>query len=275
MELDMRTGDFSWHELLTDDIEGAKKFYKNMFGWTFREAGMSTEYWVFNDGRDETGGIMNRPEGTPEMSVWTAYVTVGDLNATIAKVKSLGGQIPVGPIELDEIGKFAVIEDPQGAFIHAIEYLPSADAGDSDDAGCSAESSQTPDAGQFCWYTLMTTEVAKAKNFYEMVFDWKLVEAPDGGGNESLTVTNGGSPIAGVMAAQGGQPPAWGISITVDDVDAAATQVKKHGGKVIMGPMPAGKIGRNTIIADSAGSVVSLFEANMEEMNKMMKNFSV
>jgi predicted enzyme related to lactoylglutathione lyase len=271
----MNPGNISWHELLTEDVDGAKTFYGDLFGWDFEEHGRSTEYWVFNDGKKEAGGIMKRPEGMPANSAWSLFVTVENLDSTLATVRSLGGKVIEDDIEVEDVGTVGVIEDPQGAFVHVIEY---------DDASPSAPGEGTPGIdgkdsgplnGQFCWYTLVTPDVNGAKNFYQSVFDWEFVEPPSGGGDEAWTITNNGFPIAGIMASQSDDPvaPAWGVSIAVDDIENAVDRAKELGAEVTLGPTPSGKIGANAIITDAVGAKLSLFEADMEGMSEVMAQF--
>jgi predicted enzyme related to lactoylglutathione lyase len=123
-ELYTTQGAFSWCELITKDVEAAKRFYTSLFGWTtedFPVEGMT--YTVVKAGDRPVGGIMNIPPdcktGTP---VWGTYVTVGDVDATAGNAAALGGKILVQPRDIPGVGRFCVIEDPQGAVISAITY---------------------------------------------------------------------------------------------------------------------------------------------------------
>jgi uncharacterized protein len=65
--------------------------------------------------------IPSKAEGTPPC--WNSYVTVDDIDKTAAKAQELGGTIIVPPSDIPDVGRFAVIQDPQGAVISAITYL--------------------------------------------------------------------------------------------------------------------------------------------------------
>ena len=71
-------GAFSWSELMTTDVEGAKKFYSDLFGWETEDMNMGDmNYTVVKVGEEGLGGMMTTPpqaEGTPPN--WGVYVTV-------------------------------------------------------------------------------------------------------------------------------------------------------------------------------------------------------
>jgi hypothetical protein len=53
---------------------------------------------------------------------WGAYVTVDDVDAVVARVSGLGGQVLLAPTDIPTVGRFAMIGDPQGATISLITY---------------------------------------------------------------------------------------------------------------------------------------------------------
>ena len=117
-------GDFSWCELLTRDVEGSKKFYKELIGWTMEDMpSQGGSYTVLKAGGKPVGGLMEMPAQIPEQapSHWSAYITVDDIDVIAAKVTKLGGKILVPPMNLPD-SRFCVFEDPQGAKLSAISY---------------------------------------------------------------------------------------------------------------------------------------------------------
>ncbi len=118
-------GSISWSELMTSDATGAKKFYGEMFGWTYDDMDMGDMvYSVFKANDDEVGGIMNFPPDTPPMPPnWGLYVTVDDVDAMAEKAKGLGATIAMPPRDIPDVGRFCVLQDPQGAFISMITYF--------------------------------------------------------------------------------------------------------------------------------------------------------
>jgi predicted enzyme related to lactoylglutathione lyase len=117
-------GAFSWSELLTTDIAAAKKFYSGLFGWEMEDMPMEgMEYTVVKAGGKEVGGMMPMPpEGGDHPPVWGNYVTVDDVDAVARTAEELGGKVHVPPQDIPGVGRFCVIEDPQGAYISAITY---------------------------------------------------------------------------------------------------------------------------------------------------------
>jgi len=117
-------GAFSWTELMTTDPEAAKKFYATLFGWElekFDAEGM--EYTVVKVAGEEMGGIMGIPPqaaGSPPH--WSTYVTVDNVDETVRKAESMGAKIAMPPKDIPDVGRFAVFQDPQGAFLAVITY---------------------------------------------------------------------------------------------------------------------------------------------------------
>lgn len=125
-------GTFSWCELLTTDVEGAKKFYAELLGWTLEpvthdceDSDEAFEYNLVKVDGTEIGGIMAVPaqaQGMPP--TWGTYVTVDDVDASAVKVQDLGGKVIVPLTDIPGVGRFCVIQDPQGAALTLITYLP-------------------------------------------------------------------------------------------------------------------------------------------------------
>jgi len=118
-------GAFSWSELMTTDPEAAARFYGELFGWVAKDMGDAMGgYRVVNVGDTGVGGIMGCPEGQPMPPQWGCYVTVDNVDATLAKCTALGGKTIVPPMEVPTVGRMAVIQDPQGATLSVMQYLP-------------------------------------------------------------------------------------------------------------------------------------------------------
>jgi len=119
-------GAISWAELMTTDMAGAKAFYADLFGWEYEDMPMEggMVYSCLNANGDPVGGIMDIPPDAPPMpSNWGLYVTVDDADTTAEQAVARGGQILVPPKDIPEVGRFCVIQDPQGACINIISYV--------------------------------------------------------------------------------------------------------------------------------------------------------
>lgn len=121
-------GAFSWTELTTSDPQAAAQFYGALFGWKFDVMDMGQgDYRVIKPDDSAIGGIMATPLGAKGMPpAWGAYVTVADADAAVEKCKSLGGKLCAGPMDIPNVGRFAVLQDPQGAMFNVIAYVPPA-----------------------------------------------------------------------------------------------------------------------------------------------------
>jgi len=114
------SGGFCWNELYTRDMPAAKDFYSQVFGWGAYEHSMNgngTMYTEFQvNGRSVSGGLNMDDVGLPAEVPphWLTYFTVDDCDATVQKVKSLGGQVFADPMDIP-MGRFAVVGDPSGA----------------------------------------------------------------------------------------------------------------------------------------------------------------
>ncbi|MEL7315743.1 MAG: VOC family protein, partial [Cyanobacteria bacterium J06559_3] len=115
---------FSWSELITSDVEGARAFYGQLFGWTLKDgpvAGMP--YTVIEVDGEDIGGMAPPPPNQANMPpTWGIYITVEDVDAIAAKAKALGGEVLLPPMSVESVGKFSLIKDPQGATFCAIQY---------------------------------------------------------------------------------------------------------------------------------------------------------
>jgi uncharacterized protein len=111
-------GCYSWSEILTRDVDGAKAFGSAVFGWAYddRDFGGAT-YTVIQVGENGVGGMAAMPPGVPEQvpSHWMNYFAVDDCDAAVAQVGELGGSVTMQPMTVGGVGRFAIVADPQGA----------------------------------------------------------------------------------------------------------------------------------------------------------------
>lgn len=117
-------GAFSWNELMTTDVAGAKAFYGELFGWQMQDEPMPEgTYTMLKAGDHEVGGLMAMPTdaaGAPP--AWGAYVTVDNVDQQTVRAEQLGGKVILPPRDIPDVGRFAVISDPQGAMLTMITY---------------------------------------------------------------------------------------------------------------------------------------------------------
>ena len=120
-------GFFSWNELMTNNIGGAKSFYSKMFGWEIEDlptGQMQMSYSLVKKDGTNIGGIMQLPPEAGETPpFWGTYITVDDADKSAEKATSLGAKILVPPTDVPNVGRFCMMADPQGAAIAIISYF--------------------------------------------------------------------------------------------------------------------------------------------------------
>ena len=147
-----------------------------------------------------------------------------------------------GLTELSEVGRIAILTDPQGAFISA--YQPEGE-------GPAAQ-------GVFVWDELGTTDADEAQRFYGEVFGWTTSNmGPEYGGYRIFN--RGETGIAGFMTLPGASvPPHWQPYVAVDDPDATTAKAKELGGAALMEPMDVPKVGRLGVLRDPQGATFGI-----------------
>lgn len=116
-------GALTMTQLNTSDTGAAASFYTELFGWQIAsiDTGEGPSVWSINraDGR-LNGAMMDLPPGAGAPSHWLGYFAVDDADATLQQIGELGGQVLVPPMTVPS-GRFAVAQDPQGAFFAVFE----------------------------------------------------------------------------------------------------------------------------------------------------------
>lgn len=115
-------GSFSWSELITDDLDGARAFYSAVFGWEYE---VSPEYTECRVGGRPACGMMAKPPGMPAEAppMWMIYFAVEDCDAALVRIAELGGTVVAPAMDLPQ-GRFAVVEEPCGSVFEIIALNP-------------------------------------------------------------------------------------------------------------------------------------------------------
>ncbi|HKA72745.1 MAG TPA: VOC family protein [Xanthobacteraceae bacterium] len=113
-------GHFYWNELMTHDVEKAKKFYAATVGWTFDTmATPNGTYWLAKDGDTPVAGMfpMVGPNfsGMPEQ--WVSYLAVDDVDARVKKATAAGAKVMQPPFDVPGVGRIAIMREPGGAMV--------------------------------------------------------------------------------------------------------------------------------------------------------------
>ena len=109
-------GAIAWNELATTDPDDAIEFYKSLLGVDSAAMQGPMEYTMLKAAGTDVAGVMRiTPEMGPVSPNWAVYFSVADVDATASQAASLGGTVLVPGTDIPEIGRFATIQDPQGA----------------------------------------------------------------------------------------------------------------------------------------------------------------
>jgi predicted enzyme related to lactoylglutathione lyase len=224
-------GRFVWYDLMTTDPSAAADFYTKIAGWgTQPWEGSPTPYTMWTVENAPLGGVMRMPEVVGEMPPhWIGYVAVSNVDETAAQAEALGGKVLSAPMDIPEVGRFAVISDPQGA---AIAIFTS--------KGDTPGHEGVPNVGEFSWHELTTTDHQSAYDFYQKLFGWdKTGDFDMGEAGMYQMYGRGEVPLGGMWTkpADMPMPPNWLYYIRVANADEAAERVKALGGQVLNGPM--------------------------------------
>jgi uncharacterized protein len=239
-----KVGTFIWHENQSTDVEKAKRFYTELLGWQTEAWPGEMDYTIVNVGDKGHGGFMAAQGGAP--SHWLGHVLVEDVDETARRAEAAGGRILFGPGSLPEVGRFALIADPQGALTSAF-----APEGESELA-----------EGVFVWDELHTSDPGAAKSFYGEVYGWSARDEDMGGFTYTIFQNRGGTDVAGCSPLMEGEPgPHWLVYIGADDIDATAARAKDLGATVLVEPTDIpNNVGRFAVLQDPAGAVFGLFK---------------
>lgn len=112
-----------WSELWTSDRAKALEFYTRLFGWTTKSSTDTPQDYseISNQGR-AMGGIMQiLKEWGNIPPTWLPYFMVSNCDATAARINQLGGRMRMPPTDIPNVGRFAVVADPQGAVFEIVQ----------------------------------------------------------------------------------------------------------------------------------------------------------
>jgi predicted enzyme related to lactoylglutathione lyase len=239
-----RIGKFVWHEQVSDDPGQAKSFYTQLFGWeteVFKPG--EIDYTMILSGDSTHGGFSKAMEGAPPPH-WLSHVAVENLDETIEKAKSADGKVAAGPFDMEDVGRMAILVDPQGAYISAYQSH-----GDGSGA-----------AGVFVWDELGTTDADGAQRFYESVFGWTTKDMGEDFGGYRI-FHRGEEQVAGLMQNPDPSIPAmWTPYVGVEDTDATCKKATELGAETIVEPMDVPTVGRFAILKDPQGAVFGIIK---------------
>lgn len=243
-------GSFCWIELGASDLDAAKRFYGDLFGWRSTDSPIddSAVYTLFHiQNRNVAGCYQLDPKqhlGVPPH--WMTYIQAENADASAERATSLGAKLIVDPFDIFDLGRMAALQDPCGAYFclwqplrhHgiAIEGVP----------------------GAPCWFELATPDPERARDFYTQLFAWETYSRHE---ENYLHIKAGGRESGGILplsAIGKDVPPHWVPYFLTADCDATATRAREMGAQWCMEPTTLPGVGRLATVKDPQGAVFSL-----------------
>ncbi|MFJ8798270.1 VOC family protein [Streptomyces sp. NPDC102487] len=234
-----------WVDAQLPDVRAGKRFYGELFGWTFPEAadetaGAAPMIPAELDGAPVAGLTPKRDGRMP--TVWTVYFATPDARALTRRIAAAGGHVITAPTELPGpsggLGSAALVTDPEGAVFGL--WQPGSHAG----------FGRRHERRTFCWAELYARDTATVDRFYGTLFHDALF-GPD------ATPDFGRVPVTGVFPAE--MPPHFLVHFGVGDCDEALATVTRLGGRVQVPPFDA-SYGRVAVVTDNQGASFAVLE---------------
>jgi hypothetical protein len=214
--------------------------------------GPGESYGLCLVGGKDLAGITKSMVPAHVPSHWLPYVAVDDVDAAATTATGLGGKVIQPATDIPEVGRLAVVADPQGATFALYKHPRPQE-----------EAATAAAVGSFCWDELLTSDPDAAVTFYRGLFGYDH-ETKDGGAMGTYHILRRGqgqgSGIGGIVK----MPPTvlhpyWLAYIYVEDVDASAAKGKELGGQIDAPPETIQGAGRFSILGDPSGAAIGLY----------------
>ncbi|MEU0375238.1 VOC family protein [Streptomyces sp. NPDC006283] len=240
-----------WADAMFPDMEGAKRFYGELFGWTFDEG--SPDFGGYTQalsGGRPVAAVVPQMPGAGGPPSWNLYFASSDIAATAEKIRDNGGALLMDPMPVADFGTMVTAEEPSGVFFSV--WQPGSHRG----------FERTGEPGAYCWAEVTTRDVEKADHFFPAVFPYEAKRMQHESVDFSLWHV-GGEPVVGRLKMTEDFPadvhPYVNVYFGVEDCDAAVATVTRLGGKLHWGPRDS-PFGRFASVADQQGAAFSVID---------------
>jgi uncharacterized protein len=252
-------GKFVWQELTTEDPATAVSFYTKVVGWHAHANASHPTYTEFGIGSTHTAGMMTLSDDLRAAGVrshWLPYVGVTEVDSAVATAQQLGAKVLHGAADIEQVGRFAILADPQGGAFAV--FKPSGSGG----GGGAAASGPVP-TGSFAWLELATSDYEAAFEFYSKLFGWTVIQRMDmGPQGVYLIFGSDGVQRGGIykMHQERSSKPYWLPYAEVASADASGAAATAAGGRILVGPMDVPG-GRMVQLIDPSGAMFAVHSA--------------
>jgi uncharacterized protein len=241
-------GRFVWRDLMTKDVAAAKQFYGELFQWRFENARRGDRPYVL--ARSSTlpvAGIVDISGNADAGSQWLSYMSVSDVDKSVAFVQAERGKVLVEPRDLP-IARVAVVTDPEGAPLGLAQLRRS------------APDPSEPSPHHFFWQEYLARDAEQALAFYKLLAGYEsvLLESRLDVDYYILRSTRGRAGLFRLPPQIAGVQPNWLPYVLVNDPAAFATRAVALGGRVVVPSAPERRNGSLVVIADPGGAVLAL-----------------
>lgn len=244
-------GKVIWNDLITEDIDASRRFYGEMFGWTFEAASGPgrQDYVLAKSGDIYVAGFVaiDRPADGRRLSRWLPYLSVTDVDESVAAGIAAGATVAVAARDVS-LGRVAAIIDPEGAVIGVAR----SNIGDPDDLTTAGA------PGRVVWTELLSNDSESATHFYRSIVDYDTRSIERRGGAYTL-LGNDGIDRVGILANPSPDwDPVWLTYFGVTDPVAAANNAVELGGKILVPVSPELRESSMAVVADPSGAILVL-----------------
>ncbi|MFJ9706432.1 VOC family protein [Streptomyces sp. NPDC101234] len=230
-----REGVPCWVDVQLPDVEAGKRFYGELFGWTFEDTDGGSA--LARLGGADVAGLGRKTDGRMP-TVWTVYFATPDVYAFTRRIIAAGGHVLLEPVPVRDLGTAAQVTDPQGAVFGLWQAAARRGFG----------VRHAP--GTFAWAQLYTSDTDAANVFYSQLFTDALFGA-------GAAPTFGRAPVTEVFAA--GMPSQFVVHFRTGDVEAAVGAVQQLGGRVQAPPFST-SYGKVAVVTDNQGASFALLQ---------------
>ncbi|MCX5235027.1 VOC family protein [Streptomyces prunicolor] len=224
-----------WVDAQLPDLAAGRRFYGELFGWTFEEA-YGGSVWARKDG-EAVAGLAHKADGRMP-TVWTVYFATPDVVRLSGRIREAGGQVVMAPVALGELGTAALAADPEGAVFGLWQAARHSGFG------------IRHKPGTFGWAELYARDTETANTFYGGLFTDALFgpdAAPD----------FGRAPVSDVFPVE--MPPHFLVHFRVEDIEPVLGAVQRLGGRVQV-PLFETSYGKVAVVTDNQGASFALLQ---------------